>query len=175
MINFEDIHYLQFGNVRQQAAYKVLVKYKVMERLVAFDPLLAGTIPIGIDTPQSDLDIICCWKNKANFYDQLLHQFSGYGHFSIKETNIDNCESIIACFRLDDFDVEVFGQHIPSREQKAYRHMLVEYKLLLKYGEPFRQQVLQLKQQGAKTEPAFAQLLNLPGNPYEALLQPHTS
>lgn len=49
--------------------------------------------------------------------------------------------------------------------------MLVEYKLLQQHGEDFRQQVVALKKAGIKTEPAFAKLLQLPGDPYEALLQ----
>lgn len=77
---------------------------------------------------------------------------------------------MVASFQLDDFSIELFGQNIPTRQQPGYRHMLVEYRLLQDYGEDFRQQIIQLKQQGIKTEPAFAQVLGLPGNPYEALL-----
>ena len=53
----------------------------------------------------------------------------------------------------------------------GYLHMVIEYKILLQKGESFRQQVIALKQSGLKTEPAFAQLLGLPGNPYTALLE----
>jgi hypothetical protein len=28
--------------------------------LLAYDPVLAGTIPLDVDVPGSDLDIICC-------------------------------------------------------------------------------------------------------------------
>ncbi len=48
--------------------------------------------------------------------------------------------------------------------------MLVEYAVLQAGGEPWRRAVQQLKEKGMKTEPAFAALLRLPGNPYEALL-----
>ncbi|GGG28710.1 hypothetical protein GCM10011323_35150 [Pontibacter amylolyticus] len=48
--------------------------------------------------------------------------------------------------------------------------MLIEHKLLLQHGDKFKQQVVQLKLQGYKTEPAFAQLLGLKGNSYEVLL-----
>lgn len=171
MPNFEDIAYLQAGNQRQREAYEVLTKYEVMQQLASFEPLLAGTIPIGIDVVQSDLDVICCWKSKADFRQALLLYFSDCPGFALREREIRGQESIVASFWLDDFEVEVFGQHKPSREQHAYRHMLVEYKLLQKYGEPLRQQVVHLKEQGVKTEPAFARLLNLPGDPYEALLR----
>lgn len=48
--------------------------------------------------------------------------------------------------------------------------MLIEYNLLKTYGDPFRERIIQLKKQGIKTEPAFAQLLGLKGDPYLALL-----
>ncbi|WP_266204357.1 DUF4269 domain-containing protein [Pontibacter kalidii] len=168
---FDTIEYLQHGNERQRAAYQVLVKYEVVEKLAAFDPLLAGTIPIGVDVAQSDLDIICYWKSRTDFRQALLLHFSDCAGFRLRELPVRGQESIVANFRLDAFEVEVFGQNVPSREQHAYKHMLVEYKLLQKYGELFRKEVVRLKQQGVKTEPAFAQLLNLPGNPYDALLQ----
>lgn len=171
MIRFETLAYLQHGTARQRAAYQVLHKYEVMEKLADFTPLLAGTIPIGIDVAQSDLDVICCWKDKVYFRAQLLYHFSACAGFSLKEKEIRGHESIMATFWLEEHKVEVFGQQTPSREQHAYRHMLVAYKLLQKYGEPLRQQVLALKQKGVKTEPAFARVLRLSGDPYEALLQ----
>ena len=67
-------------------------------------------------------------------------------------------------------EIEVFGQAVPTAQQLGFRHMLVEYAVLQASGEPWRRAVQQLKQQGLKTEPAFAALLRLPGNPYEALL-----
>ena len=48
--------------------------------------------------------------------------------------------------------------------------MLVEDKLLAQHGEAFRQQIVSLKRQGYKTEPAFALALGLEGDPYLALL-----
>lgn len=72
---------------------------------------------------------------------------------------------------MDGFEVEIFGQTTPTRSQFAYRHMIIEYNLLNKYGEAFRQQIIELKQEGYKTEPAFAIALDLTGNPYLELLK----
>ena len=47
----------------------------------------------------------------------------------------------------------------------------MEHRVLLAKGEEFRQEVINLKRQGWKTEPAFAKLLGLNGNPYEELLK----
>lgn len=45
--------------------------------------------------------------------------------------------------------------------------MLIEYKLLNLYGERFREEVIRLNKEDMKTEPTFAKILNLNGNPYE--------
>jgi hypothetical protein len=49
--------------------------------------------------------------------------------------------------------------------------MIIEHRVLIEKGEKFRQEIIKLKRQGLKTEPAFAKLLGLDGNPYEALLK----
>ncbi len=73
-------------------------------------------------------------------------------------------------FQFRDFEIELFAQNQISTQQQAYLHMLIEYKILQAHPESFKQQVIQLKQSGFKTEPAFAHLLGLKGDPYQALL-----
>jgi len=46
----------------------------------------------------------------------------------------------------------------------------VERRLLAMGGERFRAAVMRQRHQGAKTEPAFAAVLALPGDPYQAML-----
>ena len=168
--DFSNLDYLQNGNTRQQEAYRVLTQHKLFEKLAPYQPLLAGTIPLGIDIAQSDLDIVCCWTDKDVFLKSVSEHFCAYPSFTIREKIINGVPSVIAVFEVDGFMVEIFGQPLPSQKQAAYRHMLIEHKLLLQHGEAFKQQVIQLKLQGYKTEPAFAQLLGLEGDPYEALL-----
>ncbi len=59
MIDFTRINYLRNGNERQKRALEVLTKYKVLEKLKPYSPLLTGTVPIQIDIESSDLDVIC--------------------------------------------------------------------------------------------------------------------
>jgi hypothetical protein len=59
---------------------------------------------------------------------------------------------------------------MPTAQQYAFRHSVVEHAVLRTGGPAWRAAVRRLKEQGLKTEPAFATLLQLPGNPYEALL-----
>ncbi len=74
-------------------------------------------------------------------------------------------------FNVGEFEVEIFGQNIPSKQQNAYLHLLVEHQILQQQGEDFRRNIIALKKIGYKTEPAFAKLLELKGNPYQALLE----
>ena len=169
MINFLDISYLQFGNEKQVKAYQVLMDNKILEKLAFYHPILVGTIPINIDIESSDLDIICEVYDNDEFINRLMATFGPEKDFSVTESIKFNATK--ATFKIEDFEIEIFGQNRPTMQQNAYRHMLIEYRLLLEKGEVFRQEIISLKKQGYKTEPAFAKLLGIEGNAYEALLK----
>jgi len=169
MIDFSDIHYLQTGNQRQQAAFKAIEKLGVLEHFEAYTPMLVGTIPINIDIKGSDLDIICHVSDQKAFKD-LLIRYLNFQEFSSKVVLIDQVPTVIANFHAEGFDFEIFGQDIPVLQQKGYRHMLIEYLILESEDDGFRRSVVALKEQGYKTEPAFATLLALEGDPYQAML-----
>jgi Domain of unknown function (DUF4269) len=169
-MNFLNIHYLKHGNQRQQSVYQMLVNHQIMEKLEAYNPILTGTFPINIDIESSDLDVICYWENKGNFIATLTKLFAAEKDFHLHECLIKNQETIVCNFKVDTFEIEVFGQNIPSESQNAYRHMLIEHQILQSEGEDFRLKIIELKKNGYKTEPAFAKLLGLDGNPYQVLL-----
>lgn len=168
--HFDTLEYLATGSPRQQESYALLHGHQVFDKLTRYAPLLVGTIPIGIDVESSDLDIICCIKDEELFSADVKEAFSECQAFSLETAVINDVSSVIANFMIDGQLIEVFGQAVPVKEQNGYRHMIAEYELLRKHGEPLRQQVIQLKRQGLKTEPAFAQALGLAGDPYQALL-----
>jgi hypothetical protein len=131
-----------------------------------------GTIPIGIDIETSDLDILCCFENQRDFQDQVLACFAEMPRFSIQEIVVREEKSLVANFFSGGFEVEIFAQKTPVRQQNAYRHLLVEHRILMEKGPAFKRQVIALKQQGFKTEPAFAVLLGLQtDDAYAALLE----
>ncbi|AYL96379.1 DUF4269 domain-containing protein [Mucilaginibacter celer] len=167
---FDTIEYLASGTLRQVQAYRLLNKYRVIDVLLPFSPILTGTIPINIDIESSDLDIICQYTTTDGFSQHLEAKFSVFEDFSIKTLDLAGSTAVLANFCLDGFPVEVFGQQIPVKQQMAYRHLLIEHQLLLQKAETFRQQIIDLKKQGMKTEPAFAVTLGLEGDPYTALL-----
>lgn len=170
-MTFDTIEYLLDGNDKQKAVYRTLKDNYILERLRLFTPLLTGTIPINIDTDDSDIDIICYWNNKDEFIKTLTREFDKFDRFAWTEKRINNYDTILANFLLDKFQIEIFGQNRPTKEQESFKHMIIEYEILMSRGESFRQEIVRLKKEGLKTEPAFGKLLGLEGNPYEALLK----
>ncbi|WP_405246080.1 DUF4269 domain-containing protein [Cellulophaga sp. Asnod2-G02] len=169
--NFITIDYLKSGNERQKLAFSEIKKHKILEKLKKYNPILTGTIPIEIDVPESDLDIICECQNHSEFKAYLLDQFSQKKDFKMYSILQNDIESTIAEFKTDNFLFEIFGQNIPTEKQDAYRHMIIERNILEEKGFEFKQKVKDLKSSGIKTEPAFAKLLGLKGNPYAELLK----
>lgn len=170
MNKFLNITYLKTGSKRQQQAYKELIDLEIMEKLALYKPLLAGTIPIGIDILTSDLDIICSCANHSVFSTDLINLFGNQANFMIATKWVKDIKTTIATFKGAVFPIEIFGQEIPSKDQDAFKHMLIEHKILKEKDRIFTEQIIALKKSGLKTEPAFAKLLGLKGNPYQELL-----
>lgn len=174
MIDFTRIDYLKTGNERQKRAYEVLTKYKVLEKLKPYSPILAGTIPIEIDVEGSDLDIIC--EVDLRFEEDFLDDIALFRlipkdiEVQVENIVVNGENSITLNFMLEDFPIEIFGQNKPTPQQNAYLHMIAEHKILQEKGEEFKRKIIELKKQGIKTEPAFGMLMNLE-NPYEDLLK----
>lgn len=170
-MDFSNIEYLKNGNEKQILAYKILSQNSVLLNIAEFEPILVGTIPLNIDIDNSDLDIICCWKNKTDFIAKIKAFFEHEKEFKIRDMQIDNQETAVANFKIDSFEIEIFGQNIPTKNQNGYRHMVIEHNILQAKDENFRLEIKRLKQIGYKTEPAFALLLGLKGDPYTELLK----
>lgn len=170
MPNFLTIDYLKHGTLLQIRTYQVLIENEVLSQIAFYNPVLVGTIPIDIAVENSDLDIICYWKNKKEFVEKLQLSFGKHPSLSIRELTLDGEETVVANFVLEEFEIEIFGQNKPTEQQNGYKHMIIEHEILTKKGASFRQEIIQLKQNGYKTEPAFALLLGLEGNPYQELL-----
>jgi hypothetical protein len=170
--NFEDISYLQTGSLLQQRAYTVIVHSKILYHLKPFRPVLTGTLPLDIFLEEkSDLDIICTSPELGNV-EKTLHKFyNKAAGFSVERKTINTIQTLLCRFSLEGFAFEIFCQPEEPVGQAAYRHMVIEFKILQRHGLEFKNRILTLKRSGLKTEPAFAKLLGLKGDPYEALLQ----
>lgn len=166
--HFKKFDYLVKGNKKQRLAYEVLDKINIFKVLDCYNPILVGTIPINIDIDSSDLDIICEVHNFNEFKCVMESNFSSYDNFKISNNAIN---IMTINFKVDNFEIEVYGENKKTVMQNGYRHMMIEHKILCLGGEDIRKKIVELKKSGLKTEPAFAKLLGLKGNPYEELLK----
>ena len=142
--------------------------FELLKVLKPHAPLIAGTLPLGLGTEFSDLDIVVEAEG-SELKSTLEGQIENL-RVTISETRIDDQKAQIINFDLNDLPVEIVAQNRPSHEQTAFRHFLIEERLLRIGGETFRQKIKTLRAQGLKTEPAFAEALNLQGDAYYQLL-----
>jgi hypothetical protein len=70
----EKVHYVE-----------VLRRTDILAKLCAYDPHVAGTPPLGIDLPTSDLDILCCTPDPWSFTAATWSAFSGCKEFSMRQ------------------------------------------------------------------------------------------
>ncbi len=169
-MDFTNLVYLKVGNVRQQATYQLLDELQLFTHLADYQPILTGTVPLGIDIDSSDLDI-CCEVYKLEQFAQRVQKY--YGHFeefTCWSSTHQSVSTITISFQYQHWPIEIFGQGLPTQQQYAYRHMLIEYRVLDLANARFKDKIIELKQDGVKTEPAFSQLLGLPDDSYEVLL-----
>jgi hypothetical protein len=167
-MNWYDIRYLLKGNERQKAAYHALKTLRIFEDLAEYSPVLVGTIPIGIDIESSDLDILL----EARDLQALGETLEALYH--PKEAHFGEQNGVayyVAKLDTENFEIEFFAQERPTSQQNAYRHMLIEARLLNLAGDKAREAIRRMKAEGMKTEPAFGKYFGIVGNPYDALLE----
>ncbi|SEU24230.1 DUF4269 domain-containing protein [Paenibacillus sp. NFR01] len=164
------IEYLRRGSAPQPEVYALLQELRIMEHLADYSPLLVGTVPLGLEVEGSDLDIVCEVHEPEAFILAAGRFFGGQGGFSAVTRPVAGIPRTVIRFSAGGWPIELFGQPVPSARQNGYLHMLAEWRILRQLGPEFREAVIRLKRAGVKTEPAFARLLRLEGDPYEALL-----
>ncbi|PKQ65665.1 hypothetical protein BZG02_01275 [Labilibaculum filiforme] len=170
-MNWKDITYLKSGSEIQKQAFKCLNTLQIFDLLAAHSPILTGTIPIGISIDSSDLDIACNYMDADKFEKKIQSLFGEQKEFKIQQKEKNGYWVVIATFNFQNFPIELFGSLFPPTSQNSYRHMLIEHRILQLLGEDFKQQIIHLKQNGLKTEPAFAKLFQLDGDPFQQLLE----
>ncbi|SEQ88459.1 protein of unknown function [Virgibacillus subterraneus] len=170
LIGYNLFKRMETGNEIQQTAYKAVNELGTFNELSMYNPVLCGTLPIGIDVEGSDLDVIMEVQELNDFKDRLQSLYSSKESFKINTTTIRNKEVIKANFIFNNFEFELFGQDQPVHKQHAYLHMVIELELL-QQDSKLRKNVVKLKQQGYKTEPAFCTILGITGDPYAGLIQ----
>ncbi len=148
---------------------EALESLALLPRLAAFDPHVAGTPPLGLDVPSSDIDVLCHAPDADRFATVLWDAFADQTGFAMQQWSHSQ-RPVIASFHAHGWTIELFGHPLPVREQAGWRHFCVERRLLALGGEPFRAALRAFREAGLKTEPAFAKALRIGGDPYGTLL-----
>jgi hypothetical protein len=151
----------------------VLRQLDAGRRLDPFDPRVAGTPPLGLDLPGSDLDILCHAPDPDAFLAVLWPLCGGLPGFAVWQWR-GAYRPLVARCRVAGWEVEIFAAADPVERQMGWRHLCIEARLLRLGGQRLHDAVMALRRRGMKTEPAFAAVLGLAGDPYRALLDCET-
>ena len=148
----------------------VLDELNLLAELAEYEPTVIGTPPLDIDIESSDIDIACTAIDLKEFDSSVSARFAAAQEFFVEHVSVFPEPAVRAAFLSHSWEIELFCQTLPIEKQHGVRHFRIE-KRLLEIAPTLRPKVLQLKQAGQKTEPAFAALLQLDGDPYEAMLR----
>jgi Domain of unknown function (DUF4269) len=132
---------------------RALAECDVVGTLASFDPRVAGTPPLGLDVPDSDIDVLCFAPDAHAFTDTVWHNFSNAPAFTAKQL-VREPRPVVASFEVAGWRVELYGEAVPVEQQRGWRHFAVEQRLLALGDEDLPVAVLALRGQGMKTEPA---------------------
>ncbi len=147
----------------------VLNDLGLLAKLAAFDPIVIGTPPLGIDIDTSDIDVACAADDLDEFCACARRAFASKQGFSVRRCSERSKAAVCAVFFSHGWEIELFCQTIPCAEQWGVRHFLMEQRLL-RIEPGLKAKIVTLKKDGYGTEPAFARALGLRGDPYEAIL-----
>lgn len=148
---------------------EAVARSDILSALREFDPHIAGTPPLNLDVPTSDIDILCYAPDPSRFSLAVWNSFGSRPQFRMWQgSGIDR--PVLATFESHEWQFEIFGQAIPVVEQAGWRHFVIERRLLALGGQNLASAVMAFRREGLKTEPAFAAALKLAGDPYQILL-----
>jgi hypothetical protein len=170
--NWQDYTAIRDGSPQQMRAYStVFDELAIFMRLKEHNPMWVGTYPINLDIPGSDIDIIFSPPNLRKFIADARNFYTKYEDFKVVWKPIKQVPTIIVRFQCAGFLIELFAQPKPTTHQDAYIHMRVEARLLAIGDQKARNVIRELKGNGTKTEPAFANYFGIEGDdPYQQLL-----
>jgi hypothetical protein len=171
-------HHLSLKSVinleSQSKIHQAIHQSKVLELLKTYRPLVAGTFPLDLQTEDSDLDILLTCQNLTELPNLFKTHFGQMEQFECQQMMVDGQPTVVASFRFQGIPFELFAQNQESVRQRGYLHFQIEERLMKLGGLGLKTKLQEARIKGLKTEPAFAQVLGLPGDPYAALLRLQT-
>jgi len=127
--------YLAHGNSRQQAVWQMLQTESVLETLAAYSPVIAGTIPLGVDTAESDVDVLCALpgndvRTLRRAASVLRKAFAGKPQFALWQTHKQGLPCVVCRFLLSSetnevqpLAVETMGRKSKASESRSNNEM----------------------------------------------------
>jgi hypothetical protein len=159
----------------EKKIFETFSQIHFFENMATYQPQLVGTQPLFIDGTESGLDLLCYCQSFNEFQRDVEWHFKHEYRFNLSKGHSRGEDFLMASFETNGILIEVFGQKIPSRQQDAYKHMIVEGRLLYLGGETSVEAVKKAKTSGIKTEPAFGEVFKLPGDAHTTLLELYTA
>lgn len=141
---------------------------ELLSKLAQYAPVVIGTPPLGIATEESDIDVACSCDDLAKFGRFVQLEFGHFDEFEYASILGLSDPAVRATFTRYGWQFDLFCQTLDVEDQSGVRHFRVE-KRILDLRPSLRSVILHRKRQGKKTEPAFAEVLNLLGDPYSAM------
>lgn len=155
-----------------RSIFNNLKKLNILKDFKKHKALVAGTFPLGLNVADSDIDILLTSEDLKYTLSELKSKYGSYDEFKYEYVEAQSLDSLVVNFKFEGIEYEVFVQETSSVQQWAYKHFLIEERLLKYGGSPFKEKVLKLRQQGFKTEAAFCEALNIKyTNPFDSLLE----
>lgn len=161
---------------KNTSIWKAIQTSQVLQILSDEKPLIVGTFPLGVNLDTSDVDIVIQFDEASR--DQILNlcmkHWGDLPEFNVTSGFIDSHETLTINFLLSQIRFEIFAQQKETVQQNAQLHFQAEERILKLGGAELANQIMHLRTQGLKTEPAFTQALKLKGSPYEVVLNLHS-
>lgn len=148
----------------------VLEELGLPHTLADFDARVVGTPPLGLDVAESDIDLICHAGDPDAFVRVVQSLFGSETGFTISRRG-GPLHPIVVNFWRSGWPVELYAIDQPTCLQPGWLHFDVERRLLRLGDAAFERRVRERRASGEKTEPAFAHVLRLEGDPYLALIE----
>lgn len=171
-IKFHNISLKSIINFEKRPKFAMLVtELRLFETFKNNEPFIAGTIPLAIDTDTAALDFLVTFPTHQEFSDVCTQEFSHIPNFELSQGHQNGADYSLCKMRYRDLPVEIFSSTDSTFSQNGFLHFQAEEKLL-KYGlTDWQADVIKLKSNGLKTEPAFALLLKQAEvDPYQYIL-----
>ncbi|OYZ20087.1 MAG: hypothetical protein B7Y39_11215 [Bdellovibrio sp. 28-41-41] len=159
-IKFHNLSLKSVINFENRPKMAILVsELNLLEIFKDHQPFIAGTVPLAVDLPSADLDLLVSFTDVAEFKDMCQQTFTMLPEFEISQSEISKIQYCLCRFDYRGIPVEIFCSLLSTFKQNGYLHFNSEEKILKYAPATWTQQILDLKGKGLKTEPAFAHLL----------------